>query len=229
MIDQNADLGATLRAHRERRGITLDALAASMKVRRSLLMDLEGNDISRWPHGIYRRAFIRQYATLVGLPPETVIEQFCGLFPEPPEALRLRTAAAESSAELRLTLDDMPSHRRSLAPSHVTAVAGLLGLVLVTSGVLALLTGLGFWTVLGVVALISYPFAGAISVGGVSFRRLRRIRLWPNASSRAADDQPLVLHVARSERQDADDAFEGDGAGRGEGHGLPLPTSGQVH
>ena len=188
MSDQNADLGGTLRAQRERRGITLDALAASMKLNRSLLADLERNDVSRWPPGIYRRAFIRQYAMLVGLSPEVVLQQFYILFSEPREPQRLPTAAVASSSELRLTLEDVPSLRRSMVLSRVVDVVGNVGLVLAIGGLLALMTGLAFWTVSGVVALIWYPLASAIYGGGVSLRRVLRIKRGRKAPPHAADE-----------------------------------------
>lgn len=228
LSDQYADFGATLRAHREGRGITLDALAASMKVQRSLLVDLERNDVSRWPQGIYRRAFMRQYAMLVGLPPEFVLQQ-CGLFPEVREPARLTAAATGSSSELRLTMDDMPSRGRSATFSRVVNVAGILGLVLATSGLLALMTGLSFLAVCGVVALIWYPLASALYGNGASLRRLLRIELRRAAPSHAADDLPLVLHIDRSEQQITDQTFEGHRAEGDEDHGLPFSTSGQVH
>lgn len=227
MSDQCADLGATLRAHRERRGITLDAMAASMKIQRTLLVDLERNDVSRWPQGIYRRAFLRQYAMLVGLPPEFVLQQ-CELFPEVRQPARL-SAAATGSSELRLTMDDMPLRGRSAAFSRVVNVAGMLGLVLATSGLLALMTGFSFLAVCGVVALIWYPLASALYGNGVSLRRVLRIERRRPAPSHAVDDLPLVLHIDHSEQQSADQTFEGHRAEGDEDHGLPLSSSGQVH
>lgn len=225
LSDQNADFGARLRAQREGRGITLDALAASMKIKRSLLADLERNDVSRWPHGIYRRAFIRQYAVLVGLLPEVVLQQFYGRFPEPREPQRRPAAAAASSSEPRLTLANGASLRRSAASSRVVDAVGVLGLVLATGGLLALMTGLAFWTVSGVVALIWYPLASAIYGGGVSLRRVLRIEHYRQAPSHAADAPPLVLHIASRQEESAMQTFEGYGAERKREQGLPLTTS----
>lgn len=229
MSDPNADFGAKLRAQRESRGITLDALAASMKIQRSLLADLEQNDLSRWPHGIYRRAFIRQYAMLVGLPPEGVLQQFYGLFPEPREPQRRLAAPAADSSELRLTLEDGWSLRRWAASSRVVDVVGMLGFVLATGGVLALMTGLAFWTVSGVVALIWYPLASAVYGGEVSIRRVLRITQGRRAPSRAADAPPLDLYIGSRQEEGAMQTFEGHDAERDEEHGLPLTTSRQVH
>ena len=54
--------------------MTLDALAEVTKVKRSLLADLERDDISRLPTGIYRRAIIREYGKAIGFAARELIE-----------------------------------------------------------------------------------------------------------------------------------------------------------
>ena len=61
--------GRRLRSERERRGIVLESIAASTKIKASLLADLERGDLSNWPRGIFRRAFVREYAASVGFAP----------------------------------------------------------------------------------------------------------------------------------------------------------------
>src|SRR5688572_7748994 len=75
--------GSTLRQQRERQGLTLAAIARNTKISRHLLASLEGGDLSRWPGGIYRRAFVRAYASAIGLPPEPTVCEFIRHFPEP--------------------------------------------------------------------------------------------------------------------------------------------------
>jgi len=69
LVDSDRDtFGPHLRQQRESRGLTLKAIADSTKIRESLLAALERNDVSQWPEGIFRRAFLREYAAAVGLP-----------------------------------------------------------------------------------------------------------------------------------------------------------------
>ena len=75
-------LSARLRRERERQGITLESIAASTKISASLFRGLERGDVSRWPSGIFRRSFIRAYATAIGLDPEVVCREFTEQFPE---------------------------------------------------------------------------------------------------------------------------------------------------
>jgi transcriptional regulator with XRE-family HTH domain len=71
-----------LRRHRQRNGISLDEMAGDTRVKRELLEALERNDLSEWPRGLYARAWIRAYASAVGLDPIDTVDEFCRLFPQ---------------------------------------------------------------------------------------------------------------------------------------------------
>jgi len=75
------DFGPWLRREREWRGISLDTLASVTKVSADLWEGLERNDFSRWPSGIFARAFVRDYARAIGLDADDVVNEFCRLFP----------------------------------------------------------------------------------------------------------------------------------------------------
>src|SRR6185295_117575 len=68
--------GTWLARERERRGVSLKTISDQTKVSLPLLEGLEAGDLSRWPAGIFRRAFVRSYASAVGLDPEDVIARF---------------------------------------------------------------------------------------------------------------------------------------------------------
>jgi cytoskeleton protein RodZ len=73
--------GARLRDARERRGISLRQIANATKISVAVLEALERNDISKLPGGIFGRAFVRSYASEVGLDPEATIQDFIAQFP----------------------------------------------------------------------------------------------------------------------------------------------------
>src|SRR5437870_4372621 len=75
------DFGGKLRDARERRGISLRQIANATKISIAALEALERGDISRLPGGIFTRAFVRSYATEVGLDPEQTIREFIEEFP----------------------------------------------------------------------------------------------------------------------------------------------------
>lgn len=75
------DLGEKLRRCRERRSVSLETIAAATKINRRLFAQLEEGDCSRWPAGIYSRAYVRAYASAVGLDPEEVVAEFADCYP----------------------------------------------------------------------------------------------------------------------------------------------------
>src|SRR4029453_9220788 len=79
--------GDRLRQQREKQQITLGAIAERTKIGLPLLDGLERDDLSRWPGGIFRRAFIRSYAQAIGLEPDVVVCEFVELFPDPTEVV----------------------------------------------------------------------------------------------------------------------------------------------
>jgi transcriptional regulator with XRE-family HTH domain len=77
--------GARLRAEREERQISLRAVADETKIKVSLLEGLEADDLSYWPQGLFRRAYVRAYARAIGLDPEPIVREFVEKYPEPVE------------------------------------------------------------------------------------------------------------------------------------------------
>lgn len=71
-----------LRRHRQRNRISIEEIAAETRVKPELLDALENNDLSAWPRGVYARAWIRAYASAVGLDPIDTVDEFCRLFPQ---------------------------------------------------------------------------------------------------------------------------------------------------
>jgi transcriptional regulator with XRE-family HTH domain len=71
-----------LRRQRERNQISLEELTASTRVSHDLLEAFERNDLSEWPSGLYARAIVRGYATVVGLDAAATVNEFCRLFPQ---------------------------------------------------------------------------------------------------------------------------------------------------
>jgi len=76
-------LGDRLRAQRERQHVTLSTIAAQTKIQIALLEGLERDDVSHWPGGIFRRAFVRAYARAIDLEPDVVVREFLERYPDP--------------------------------------------------------------------------------------------------------------------------------------------------
>jgi transcriptional regulator with XRE-family HTH domain len=79
MADQD-QFGPRLRREREKRRIELAEIAEATNVGIELWEGLERNDFSRWPTGIFARAFVRDYARVVGLDADAIVDEFCRHF-----------------------------------------------------------------------------------------------------------------------------------------------------
>src|SRR4029450_13585399 len=71
-----ASFGENLRRERELRGIDLRDIADATKNSVRFLQALEQDRLDILPGGIFRRAFVRQYARSVGLDPERLVAEF---------------------------------------------------------------------------------------------------------------------------------------------------------
>jgi len=185
MTDREA-FGLNLRRARERRGLTLEQVCERTKVGVAHFSGLERGDLSRWPSGIFRRAFIRSYAAAVGLDPEALVAEFGRIFPDPADGQRPVSKAdraakepgrpakqaepvadetpaedAAESSKLRLVLDSSTSVERfpraGAAARRVLAGAIDVLLPLVTAGLAAWIAGRGwFWITAASVGLIGH-------------------------------------------------------------------------
>lgn len=166
--------GPRLRSERERRGISLETIASVTKVGPELWEGLERNDFSRWPTGIFARAFVRDYALAVGLDPDEVIDEFCRLFPiGDRRAERLIKAHGElighsvaidgsmvpsdgdRRAAARARAERARAWRIRLAPRTVAASIDTSAAVTLAVAASAVLDT-GFWTTAGIVGFAYY-------------------------------------------------------------------------
>src|SRR5262249_45699647 len=56
-------------------------IVAQTRIRRDQLEAFERGDLETWPRGIYARAWVRAYATVIGVDPVDAVDEFCKLFP----------------------------------------------------------------------------------------------------------------------------------------------------
>jgi hypothetical protein len=181
--------GSRLRRERERRQIALSSLSANTKIGVALFEGLEREDLSRWPPGIFRRAFIRAYAVGIGLDADEVTREFLERFPDPSEPVSNPpagpgpTSAARDPA-LRLTLADTGAwfvggaavldmrHRLAAVACDAGVVIAIALSVFVVSGM--------FWLPLAV-AMLGYYFLGILLLGNTP-----GVCLWAPMASRVS-------------------------------------------
>jgi transcriptional regulator with XRE-family HTH domain len=81
-MSERQAFGTNLRRIRMQRGISIAQIVAATNVGARFWEALENNDLSRWPNGIYARAYVRGYAKVVGVDPESTVDEFCRCFPQ---------------------------------------------------------------------------------------------------------------------------------------------------
>ena len=167
MPDSRERFGAALKAARERKGISLSQIAGSTKINTSLLENLENGDLSRWPPGLFRRSYLRDYANAVGLPVESTTAEFLELFTdEEPEGGDAPLAAAPAQAPPPAAI--APSDPEGVTSRRILAAAIDAGAVLAISLCSARVAGANMWATSAVVALGYYSLGTAwfgISLG----------------------------------------------------------------
>ena len=112
-----------LRLHRERQGLRLEDISSATRVRRERFEALERNDLSGWPRGLYARAWVHAYASLVGLDPIDTVDEFCRLFRHGgrragPMFLEIAALVAHPSEYA----DEAREADRRLGPRHIDLV-----------------------------------------------------------------------------------------------------------
>jgi len=187
--------GRRLKDQRERQGVTLEAIAADTKINASLLAALERGDVSAWPAGIFRRAFVRGYATAIGAAPEPVVAEFGRLFPDPGTDVGA-VVVPEARSEFRMTLafDGRVAATEALTRATI-AVLEVCLVVAVSLAMTAWVPGLDPWRTCAAVALIYYPLNKIVPRGGFGdiwsgFQSLRKL-----PKQVAATDVREALHL----------------------------------
>jgi len=119
-MSEHDAFGPSLRRQRVQRGITLEQIATATRIGRELWAAMERNDFSRWPRGIYARAYLRAYALETGADPDATVDEFCRWFPEGDRRAErvVREQAALVGHDLRWN-DDLAvdRNRRASAPA----------------------------------------------------------------------------------------------------------------
>jgi transcriptional regulator with XRE-family HTH domain len=196
--------GSTLRNERESRGITLEAIAESTKIRRSLLLALESGDAAKLPRGIFQRGFVRAYAEAIGIQPEPLLAELARLSAAPGTAAD-ETPIKRGAGALRLTLEP-ESAWRSTPDRRALAVLADTGAIVLMGWAIGLLAGTNTWAATGALGLVYYAL-GTMCLGR-SFASWCLERAWSSAGTEQAGDQQrhraipswldvLVRHTAR--------------------------------
>jgi cytoskeleton protein RodZ len=101
-----ASAGALLRQAREAAGMSLDAAAGQLKLAPRQVRAIEDGDFAQLPGRTFVRGFVRNYARLVGLDPDTVLAAL-------PAAAAAPALEAPALHETAPTMGELPSSERT--------------------------------------------------------------------------------------------------------------------
>lgn len=133
-----------MQAERERKGISLAQIAATTKIPAYMFAALERNDLRRWPKGLFRRSFFKDYVREIGLPVAETCEAFVRLFPDDESAqlTKVAEAADVEQADVRLVLDSAWHGPRGSILRRLLIALVDAGIVLLTAVALAWVAGM---------------------------------------------------------------------------------------
>lgn len=121
--------GPVLKQKREQRRMSLDDIARETRLSKRYLVALEDEDISKLPGGAYNRAYLRMYATHLGLDPDPLLRQYSD-----EEAHRVQSAedhltamnrALEQRSFFGLAVEDAPTTSEGIAGRAIGSVITL--------------------------------------------------------------------------------------------------------
>ena len=181
-MNNHEAFGANLRRARVRRGISLEEISARTNVSVDLWEAMERNDFSRWPTGVAARAYIRDYATIVGVDRTEVVDEFCRIAPQGDRrASRLLRGAAYVLGHELVWEDDLPPHvtegdrRAPAAPANtrdagqwiqtnlrrLVALADLVVVIAAAAGIFAVIRR-DWWATLAIAAVVYHSVSLAL-------------------------------------------------------------------
>ncbi|HKC19686.1 MAG TPA: helix-turn-helix domain-containing protein [Candidatus Dormibacteraeota bacterium] len=104
-------VGAVLAAKRGERGLSIDQVAASTRIRAEYLRALEADDFKAFAAAVYVRGYVRTYASFLGLVPDELLAQL-------PAGLR--------APDLAVKVIEKPRVRGFMITTPAVAAAGLV-------------------------------------------------------------------------------------------------------
>jgi transcriptional regulator with XRE-family HTH domain len=189
MVSDRRGLGERLKRQRERRGVTLQKISQSSKVPVSLFAGLEAGDCSRWPAGLYARAYVRAYAEAIGLNQDETVEEFLVAFGAAIKADGIDgpSSSARTANPLRLTLvEESPIELDGLGRRAALAATDLLIGSLIAA-IASVGLGLGVWITAGLI-LSYFTLGRLISDDPLLYHVYRRLRTRPATPAVAAEE-----------------------------------------
>lgn len=125
-----ADIGDKLRSAREAKGLSIEDIEKATKIQGRYLTAIEKNDFDKLPGDFYVRAFIRQYAQIVGLDGKKLLSEYHEDIPKAEPDEFVEDSIDNKSEEVRKTTNNKKKIWQDYLPRIIVGL-GIIVVVLV--------------------------------------------------------------------------------------------------
>ena len=122
-----ADIGDKLRSAREAKGLSIEDIEKATKIQGRYLTAIEQNDFDKLPGDFYVRAFIRQYAQIVGLDGKKLLSEYHEDIPKAEPDEFVEDSIDNKSEEVRKTT----SNKKKIWQDYLPRIIVGLGIIVV--------------------------------------------------------------------------------------------------
>ena len=122
-----ADIGDKLKSAREAKGLSIQDIEKATKIQSRYLEAIENNEFDKLPGDFYVRAFIRQYAQVVGLDGKELLSDYHEDIPESKPDEYVENSIDNKSEEVRETTNN----KKNLWKNYLPRIAIALGVIIV--------------------------------------------------------------------------------------------------
>ncbi len=122
-----ADIGDKLRSARKAKGMSIEDVEKITKIQRRYLTAIENDDFDQLPGDFYVRAFIRQFADVVGLNGKELLADYKSEVPEAKPEEYVENSIDNKSERIKETTNS----RKGLWRNYLPQIATIVGVVLV--------------------------------------------------------------------------------------------------
>lgn len=102
-------IGNKLKQEREAKNLSLEDIREKTKIQTRYLDAIEKENFDMMPGNFYVRAFIKEYASAVGLDPDRVMEDYANELPSPPDKTSLPSTRGKGSKNTSTIYSKAPS------------------------------------------------------------------------------------------------------------------------
>ncbi|KRL63875.1 helix-turn-helix domain-containing protein [Lactobacillus psittaci] len=136
-----SDIGEKLRSAREAMGLSIADVEKTTKIQSRYLTAIENSDFDKLPGDFYVRAFIRQYAQVVGLDGKELLAEYHHEVPETKSEEYVENSIDNKTEEVKKTTNSKKGMLQNYMPKIVLGAGVVIAIVVVYMLVTSLFSG----------------------------------------------------------------------------------------